>query len=137
MLVSLANMKTYLGISVTTYDTFLTEQLNLISDVVEAYCRRTFSETDYIQTYYGDECLYTKRHVQTFQFPLITVAMVEEDGVELDLEEYRIHFPTGTLTKKNGYFLKADTTIITYSAGYEIIPTPIQAVVKSLVEERY
>jgi len=136
MLVSLANMKTYLGISGTTYDAFLTEQLTLISDVVEAYCRRTFTETDYIQTYYGDDCEAT-RHLQTFQFPLIAVASVEQDDVELDADEYRIHLPTGTLTRKSGYFLTNEVTVVTYTAGYEIIPTPVQAVVKSLVEERY
>lgn len=136
MLVSLDNMKTYLAITGSTYDDFLTEQLNLVSDVVEAYCRRKFSEASYIQTFYGDDCEAT-RHLQTFQFPIIAVESVEQDAVELDAADYRLHKPTGTLTMKSGFFFTSDETVVTYTAGFETIPTPIQSVVKTLVAERY
>jgi len=138
MLVSLDNMKTYLGINNTTYDEFLTEQLNLISDVVEAYCRRKFSEATYIQTFYAGDCDYS-RHLQTFHFPIISVedGDIELDGEALDATEYRVHKPSGTITRKSGFFFSSDETVITYTAGYETIPTPIQSVVKTLVAERY
>ncbi len=38
MLVSLADMKTYLGIGDASYDDFLTEQLVLFSSAIEGYC---------------------------------------------------------------------------------------------------
>ncbi len=138
MLVTLANMKSYLGITSGTYDTFLTEQLNLISDTVEAYCRRIFSQGSYTQLWYNDhdgEKANLKKMLP-FHFPLITVTSLKIDGVLLDTDEYRIHKPTGEI-KVIAPPADWDEVELIYSAGFATIPTPIDAVVKQLVSERY
>lgn len=138
MLVTLSDMKTYLGISGTTYDTFLTEQITLVSDVIESYCGRKFIQDQYIQTFYKDD--FTEAFVKElplFHYPVSSVASIEEDDVAL--EGIRIQYPNGILTNTIGFFMSGDKVEVTYTAGYlqANIPTPIQSVVKSIVEEKY
>ena len=51
-LVTLQEVKDYLGETTTDYDTFLQEQIDLFSAVIENYCGRKFESTSYTQTFY-------------------------------------------------------------------------------------
>lgn len=136
MLDTLANVKSRLGITGTSYDTFLTSQITLISDVIEAYCRRKFLEADYEQTfYYGDLQKSTK--LDLFHYPIVSVTSIEEDGVAVDAADYRIHKASGTIIRTSGYFHGAEETVVTYTAGLDSCPTPVLSVLDSLVLERY
>lgn len=137
MLATLAEVKARLNISGTTDDAFLTTQIAMISDTIEAYCRRVFTETDYIQTFYRGD--YTPAAIlELFHFPLTAVASIEEDSVVLDTANYRIHKPTGRITRTDcNAFFRAEETVISYTAGFEDIPSIILAVLDSLVQERY
>lgn len=139
MLVTLAEMKSYLGVqtSDTSHDTFLTEQINLISDVIEAYTRRVFSSASYAQTFYRTDFDQT-HELSLFHFPLVSVTSIVEDGTTLDSSLYRINKPTGIITRPDSYFFSCPVeTVVTYTAGYAAIPSPIKSVVYTLVQERY
>lgn len=136
MLVGLGDMKTYLGLDPdveTADDDFLTQQIELISQAIEAYCRRSFLTATYEQTFYSDDYCVSKE-LQTFQFPVQEVASVEQDGVAVT--DFRLHKPTGILTRKGGFFYGLET-VVTYTAGYDEVPAPVTNAVYSLVEERY
>lgn len=138
MLVTLAEMKAYLGILTgdTSQDAFLTAQITEISEVIQAYCRRVFATASYVQTYYWEDYDPSKT-LETFHYPLISVTSIVEDTVTLDPTLYRINLPTGTITKTCGYFYQAPETVVTYSSGLAATPTPVKGVVYSLVQERY
>lgn len=138
MLVTLADMKAHLKIDSgnTDNDSFLTDQLNLISDTVEAYCQRVFSQATYTQTFYHQDYTYGMQ-LETFHFPLISVTSITEGADLLDPSYYRVHKPTGLITRNSSAFFICQDVTVVYSAGYATIPTPIQSVVMSLVEERY
>lgn len=137
MLDSLANVKARLGITSSVDDAFLTAQIELISDTIEAYCRRKFLTADYEQTFYrGDMAPNSK--LLLFHYPVSEITTIEEDGVELDGEEFRLHKSSGTVIRKNsGVFLWAEETVVTYTAGLDECPTPVLSVLDSLVQERY
>ena len=135
MLVSLADMKTYLGITGTTWDAFLTEQLQLVSDTVEAYCGRKFESATYVQTFYSDDYTYPVKDIPLFHYPVTSIVSVEEDTTAIT--DFRIHGPTGTITNTCGWFNSGKELAVEYVAGFSTIPTVIQSVVKSIVEERY
>lgn len=140
MLVTLADMKTYLGISDNTYDTFLTEQLEVISEAVEGYCGRKFLEASWEETFYRDEFERNVKTHELFHYPVSAITAVEADGIVIDEEEYRLHKPTGVISRTQGIFGDAlEDLVITYTAGfpYASLPKPLTSVVKSLVEERY
>lgn len=140
MIVSLADMKTYLGISGTDDDAFLTEQLQLISDTVEAYCRRKFEEVEVEETFYGTDYLRSNK-LTLFHFPVQEIASITEDDEDpLDADLYRLNKPTGIVTRPdNAFHVGVTKTVVAYTAGYADgeIPTPVTSTVKSLVQERY
>jgi hypothetical protein len=137
-LVTLAEMKTYLGITGNDDDAFLTEQIELISDTIEAYCRRKFAQASYVQTWYTDDFNYRNpREILPFHFPIISVTTLKVDGVTADSEEYRIHKPTGIIKLLSDFDHSWDELELTFSAGFATIPTIVKSVVYQLVEERY
>jgi len=136
MLVTLAEMKSYLGISATTYDVFLTEQIQMVSDVIEAYCRRSFNQATYEETFYNDAHPYSA-DMMLFHFPMTSVVSIVEDGVTVDDTTYRIHTPSARIRKTEGYFFGAKETVVTYVAGYSVVPSPVRGALYSIVQERY
>lgn len=154
MLVSLADMKSYLGIADASYDAFLTEQLTLISSAVENYCGRKFADTNYTQTYYiSDFTEPSITKLTTYHFPIVSITHIKEiitsGGVDaetsLATSDYRIRNDRGMIHRVDSgayrpWFadISGDARIeINYNAGYASTPVEIDAVVKSLVEERY
>lgn len=148
MLVSLADMKTYLGISSgnTTHDALLTQQITVISDAIESYCNRKFEQANYVQTFYKDEMMendYVLDTLTLYHFPLISVTSVLAKQDELDvgtaLTNYRINKPTSRIINKDycNLFSNAQLIEVSYTAGFVVIPSVIQNAVYSLVQERY
>jgi len=133
---TLANVKTRLGITDSTDDVFLQQQLDMISDVIESYCRRKFITADYRQTFYKEDQPATSR-MSLYHFPAQEITSIEEDEVTLDAENYRLHKPTGIVTRIGFNFFFDTTTVVIYTAGYDTCPTPVLAVLDALVGERY
>lgn len=131
---TLSNVKSRLGITTSEDDSFLTAQIALISDVIEAYCRRKFSETTWIQTFYEEDIL-DRRNMTLFHFPVTEVVGLLVDDVEVDVDNYRLHKPTGYVKMLEGYLV--GDVVVEYTAGYATIPSPILAVLDALVNERY
>jgi hypothetical protein len=148
MLVSLDDMKNYLGIPLnnTSHDAFLTQQITTISEAIEAYCRRKFSVATYNQTFYLDEMIELDQVLDTiklYHFPVnsVTSVTLKEDDSDpgTALTEYRINKPTGYIVNKKyrNLFCGGNQIEVVYSAGFSVIPTPITNAVYSLVSERY
>ena len=136
MLDTLSSVKSRLGITSSGYDAFLAQQISLISEVIEAYCRRKFLTANYIQTFYkGDH--YPSGTLTLFYYPVSAVAVINEDAVEVEADDFRIHKPSGTLIRKAGTFFYSDETVVEYTAGEATAPLPVLAVLDSLVQERY
>jgi len=136
MLVSLSEIKTYLGITTTDDDAFLRSQLELISKTVEGYCGRKFELKEYIQTFYGDDFKGAVKELPMFHYPLVSITTIEEN--EVPVTEYRVQKPLGIIVRKDGLIHSGNSELVVqYVAGFECIPTPITSTVKSLVEERY
>lgn len=144
-MVTLNDMKNYLGIPLldTSYDDFLTEQLQLIEEVVESYCKRKFALATYTQTIYAEDMNGKNLNaIPMYHFPIVAVTSINESngGVSpVAVTDFRTHKPTATITKINGgrFLIYGDTLEVVYSAGYASIPKPIIHVIKSLVQERY
>jgi len=142
MLVTLVEAKTYLGITNSTYDAFLTEQLQILSDTIEAYCRRKFEVADYVQTFYHNEFIdeeIPSKKLKLFHYPLNSVASVVADGTALDVSKYRTHSSGMLVLSENCYWqsMFTDTLEVTYNAGVDATPSPIKAAIYSLISERY
>lgn len=158
MLVSLSDMKDYLGETTTIYDTFLTNQITIISDAIEGYCARKLPSASYTQTFYGHDFSQDNdaENLFVYHYPVSAVTSVKEiekdgDGndlntVTLTTDEFLFQPSSGKFLKRTkdgqkrfwfteyGYHSRIE---IEYTAGFVETPTPIQDVVYNLVEQRY
>lgn len=131
------------GIDNTANDTFLTEQLNLIQEVIEGYCNRKFEEADYEQTFYRKDFEpEQRRRILAHHYPITAIASFVElnttTSEEIAVEDYRSHNSSGTLIADVcPFFSNEDVMVLTYTAGYATIPYAIRSVVFNLVQERY
>jgi hypothetical protein len=155
MLVTLAKLKDTLGIVTSDYDSFLTSQIQFVSDAIEAYCSRKFEQGNYVETFYREEWLKENNEInkqlKLFCFPVISVSEVKEFSGPNDLvgeavTDFRLHPQTGLLTRfnqeswyygANSFYTGADTIRVTYVGGYATVPEIIQQTVISIVGERY
>jgi len=148
MLVSLDDMKAYLGIPSgnTSNDVFLTQQIQTISEAIENYCGRKFESATYTQLFYKDDYIQRDLPRDTltmYHFPLISVNTIKskqtEADVGTDITNYRVHKPTAKITNKDYFdmFSFSEIVEVNYTAGYASIPFVIQNCVYSLVQERY
>lgn len=137
MLVTLAEMKTYLNEVTATYDDFLTQQIVLMSETIANYCGRVFESANYVQTFYYDDFNNLKKSLPLYHFPMQTInSVTDSEGTVIDPSLYRIT-KSGLLTNKDGWFQNRLDIVVDYDAGYSTIPEVIKSVVYSLVEERY
>jgi len=148
MLVTLNEMKAYLGLSSTNeFDAFLTTQITIVSDAIEQYCNRKFAQADYLQTFYREDFSQDDqlKIIPLAMYPVVDLIEVvqkvnEADLIGVEIEEYRVHKPTGILNKNNcsgSFFSVGDILEVTYSAGYAEIPALVTSVVYAVVQERY
>jgi hypothetical protein len=119
----------------TTYDTFLTEQITIISDTVEAYCGRKFLTVNAIETFYVDT-MEDLTEVTTYGFPIQIINSIKEDGV--DITDYRLNKNVGIISNPQGLVSgQSAELVVDYDCGFTDTPSPVKSVVYSLVEERY
>lgn len=137
MLDTLSNVKSRLGITTTADDAFLTQQIVLISDVIESYCRRKFTPANWIQTFYKED-LSTLAQLTLFHFPVIAITQIVLDtNTTLTEPDLRIHKPTSIIKKKDKSLFIADEIEVSYMSGYASVPSPVLEVLDALVNERY
>lgn len=147
MLISLDDMKTYLGIDLAdpSQDDFLTQQLIIISDAIEGYCARKFELATWTQTFHSDEMEEgQEKELFLYHYPVTSIVEVLElDGATPHtVSEFRLRKAVGSLKKLSNYvptdwFAGYRAVEVQYEAGFAIIPPSIQQVVYSLVSEKY
>lgn len=147
MLVTLDEMKTYLGIDLveTSHDAFLTEQIVIVSEAIEGYCGRVFSEGTYTQIFHVDEFTDALEDSLTlFHYPVSAISSVTEqpNSVDVTADEYRLQGTKGKLARvsngvKTSWSKGATSFEVVYTAGFATIPATIRQVVYSLVSANF
>lgn len=134
---TLANVKERLNITNGDYDAFLQTQIDLVSDAIEGYLRRKVLQTTYTQHFYKEDYRRSLM-LELYAYPIASVASIVEDTVPLDSSNWRLHKPSGRITRLDfTAFFWASETIVTYTAGLADVPNPVLSVLDSCVQERY
>ncbi len=146
-LVTLADMKDYLGITDGSQDTYLTSELALFDSAVQNYCNRIFEQNTYIETIYYDDFSDDFSYL-LYHYPAVNVTSVIEKAPNSTDESrsFRVNKKVGelVLTDDSGVRTRLFTNYtvgayleITYDAGYATVPLEIQEAIKSLIQARY
>lgn len=135
-LVSLAKIKTYLGISGNLQDDFLNQQNAIIQNAVELYCERSLEERTWEQTFYRDD-IYPSKELMLYQYPLKDVPTVEVSGEAFT--DFRTSKQDAFIVNVNGWGSYCGDIVVTYTAGYatDSAPAVIEGVILGLIQERY
>lgn len=142
MLCTLDELKTYLGVSGSTDDDWITQQAQIISDVIENYCGRKFLQANYAQTYYKedfyDNGFLIVDRLEAFHYPVKEVTLLEDNGEDI-LPNIRVQKNMGFIIDPTGFFRYTGPILAEYTAGYTVdkIPSAIKQVLFALVQERY
>lgn len=142
MIVTLVEMKAYLGIvSGSDYDAFLTQQLTVVSDSIEAYCKRHFNKHTYTQTFPKEMTPSCQLEVDLAEYPIASITSITE-GINdpMDPSQYILNKKYGSVFRRCfPFFLCREDTVFVYVAGYDQadIPSPLKQAVYSLVQESY
>lgn len=156
-LLTLTEIKDFLGETTTDYDDFLNQQNELFSSAVENYCSRKFLNASYTQTlYYSDYAKgvdISKFFLYHFPIGVITEvrAIIRVNGSDtiniLDSEAYRLQAKAGSLLRVDDglpvNWFGVDNLLnngryeIDFDAGYTDTPIEIKDAMLNLIEERY
>lgn len=158
MLVTLSEMKTFLGITGSVHDDFLTQEINAVTSAANGYCGRVLNQATYTQRYFEQfyPNSYDRKVLWTYHYPIISITSIEKITKDNDGNETAVAYASTErltedkigriyLTQKNGEFLRwfedfsgsGKEIRIQYSAGYQTIPEDIKKAVYSIVQESY
>jgi len=128
-LTSLANVRAYLDLGVSTYDTMLEDFIDRVTDQFETYCSRYFKAADYTEYLDGKglNILFPK------QWPINSVASIYDDSdwawgetTVIDSDDYRIVDDIYVQLKSSVFTKYIQNIKITYNAGYTTIPEDLE-----------
>jgi len=142
-LITVAEYKSYSGISSTNQDAQITALIPKVSELVKNICRRTF--VDYVDDFKTE----TKRSLTNNQFfaretPVISVSAVEfsDDfgktySTLVEYQDYVVDTEAGAV-EVIAYpyvdYSRVNAFRVTYNAGYETIPQDLKMAILDLVQ---
>lgn len=138
MLVTLADLKTLLGITGVAEDAYLTLMCGIASDIVEKFCGRVFTKTTYPDEIYegtGNHRLVLR------QSPIVSITSIKyrtgtpgtPQWQTIDDAFYYTNGDTGIVYMDNHFFGQGNSYAVTYEAGYTTIPSDLQMAVALIV----
>ena len=132
-LTTLANVKSWLGVSSTDDDAQLTRLITAASDFVANYCSRTFASTVMSDRKYhgnGNSTLVLRN------WPIISIQSLAIDGVTVDPANYS--FYDRMICLSQGVFNRGLANVsVSYTAGYTTIPLGLEQAVIELIAFKY
>jgi len=133
-LVTLSEVKEYLGITSTDYDDLLTTISNSVTEYFEGYCHRSFSAVStYIQWWsIADEVTDT---VRCEYVPIVSFIQLSDDGDKVDADNYYVDYASGLVRLKDGTFFTKGVAMVcaSYTHGYSSVPDDIKLAAKMAV----
>lgn len=143
-LVPTTEVKTYLGITDSSLDTFLDTQGEILSDAFELYCSRKFLTASYTQEVFLDELNDEYfRELNLYHYPIQSITSVVASFLDDPITDYRLISNTGVLRKSNGWFSgsygssEEDKITIQYVAGFDELPNPLKQSYFNLMNQAY
>jgi len=129
-LTTLELVKSELNISDTSQDSYLTRQINVVSEKIANYCNRNFRKQTYNdEKYTGNDLL----ELNLDNYPITSVTEIKISDNEIELTDIEIESESGILYyeklfKSSGYVCgisrhkdqRIKNVTITYEAGYQL-----------------
>ncbi len=130
-MVTLDEVKDWLGRTGTGDDDFLQGAINDWSDTIESRCNRVIKSAIYADEIHdGGKIALIPRNI-----PVTSIASIEVDGAALEANEYTLDKESATIRMKSGHAFAGGpgSILLTYTGGYSAVPGDLKRAVKQLV----
>ena len=127
---TLADVKTYLGLTTTDDDARLTLIISWTEALIHAYLGRNLNEATYTHKSYKP----VSDNIQLDNYPVSSITSITIDGETKTLADYDLVEDVGIVY---GDFTTGDFVTIIYVGGYATLPTPIEDCFYAIIEDRY
>jgi hypothetical protein len=141
-IVSLDNVKSFIGITNSQHDELLKFLINQATDYIESYTGRRFVDTTYTEEKYDGNAT---QDLVLKQFPVTATETFKleknnnfdntDNWEEVDTDNYWVDNSEGCVHKISLFNLGKQNYRVTYSAGYDTVPFDLQFLACSLVGE--
>lgn len=143
-LITVGDLKNFMGIDTPIYDEKLTMIVNAMTDYIESRCKRRFQSTLYTEYVNGDD----SDHLMMKQYPITSITSVEENSnsdnssnwATLAAEEYFNIGPdleAGLIRKTSRTFKGTANYRVVYTAGYTTLPSDLKYACYMLCSEAF
>ena len=123
------NVKSYLGLTGTTYDDVIDLLIPAASEAIERFCGRRFGQSSYTEYHDGggkDALVLAQRPVASVSGVWDDVNRNFSDDFLLDADEYVVDTARGLVVLRNGAFSDGVRNVkVTYTAGDSSVPTDV------------
>ena len=131
------SVKTYLGLSGSTYDDTIDALIDAASEAIEAMCGRQFNETTYTEYHDGggnDRLVLKHRPVSSVTGLWDDLDRDFADASKLDSDDYFLDGDAGMAVLLDATFACGTRNVkVVYVAGYSTVPTDIAQACRMLV----
>lgn len=130
-LTTLADLKSYLGLSEETHDTLLTALIARASEAIERYCSREFAQLARTEYYDGrgvSRLVLRQRPIAASPAPVVHDDPAREfgDASLIAADDIVLHADDGILELASGVFSDASLNVkVAYTSGYAAAPAPL------------
>ena len=131
----LAEIKTFIGITVTTYDAFLQRHIYAVTESIESYLDRSIPmavQTDIIRPIESDKSFGYASQVQLKRWPILEVIEIHGDDELLSVDS-TIQYGGILSAELNAY----DKVTVKYHGGLCPVPYELEDVFYELMKARY
>ena len=131
----LADVREYLGLTVTTSDNLLQRMITSCSTWIKSWSNRDYVTGTYTDRFDGNDY----REITVSQYPIVSISSITIDGVTVDPTKYKADsegFPFIELTDGTVFTRGTKNVVISYTAGYGTLTlgTIPQDVVQACIE---
>lgn len=147
-LTTLAYVKDYAGITVTTYDSYLTNRLNAASAIIQTKLNRSFPLQTYTEYYDGvGSTTLQLRNTPVTAITSITLNPYSSTPTVINGSDIIFNLTTGLVSVGSSslhagwfgydYYSGQQNILVVYTAGYSTIPQDLQEAVAQVVTRMY
>lgn len=134
VLVSLADVKTYLGISGSADDAALTAMILAVSWQIEKFCNRFFSPRTVTERIEAEDDF---THIILAHAPVTAVTSIAFAGTAETVGDWLRLETNGTLVRNDGGNNSPTVVTVVYTAGYASVPPAVTQAVKDAMSSAW
>lgn len=142
-LTSTANVKSFAGISVSTYDTLLGLLIDGVSSYIENETGRTFASAAYTEYFNGGADEFCIKNRPIASTPAVVISYNNgtnsvPNWVAVSVDDIAVDYTTGLITCTYGHLPRGVQNVkIVYTGGYASSPADLELVCKQLVAKAF